>query len=162
MISRAMREHGLTPKQAEAVIRYTLDPEVIGNQTQTGLVVYDTINTDVARTLTHEALHKPAAQTYIQQLLEDSGVGVEVRSSILADIATNKARSTKTLTMKNAEGEVTSVQEIEADVPASVRLRAIAHANKIDGTTDTAAATVRIAEAEYSLQRKKLLRDAGR
>ena len=162
MISAGMREHGLTPKQAETAIRYTLDPDLIGNKTRTALETYNTNDDNIALQLANSALGKPKVQTYIASLLESKGMGIEVRSELLADIATGRTKNTKTLTMRNSAGEVTGTQEIESNTPVSVRLRAIAHADKIDGTTDTAAATVRVAEAEYSIQRNKLLREAGR
>ena len=161
MISRGMRDYGLTPKQAETAIRYTLDPDLIGNKTQTALKTYDTTNKDTAIQLATHALSKPKVQTYIQTLLEHAGFDNKVRSELLADIGKGR-KHIKTLTMRNSAGEITGTQEIESVTPDGVRLRAIAHADKIDGTTDTAAATVRVAEQEYSIQRKKLLKEAGR
>ena len=111
--------------------------------------------------IARETLRKPMVRSYVQELLEKANFGVEVRASLLADIGHGRTKSNKTLTMRNSAGEITSTQTIESDIPPSVRLRAIAHADKIDGTTDKAGAEVRLAEQEYSTLRKKLLAEAG-
>ena len=112
--------------------------------------------------MAYETLRKPHVKNYVQELLDENGLGIEVRSGLLAQLAHGTTKNKKTLTQHDKSGEIVSIQTIESDVPASVRLRALAHADKIDGTTDKAAAVVRLAEAEYSSLRRKLLKEAGR
>lgn len=160
-IYAAVDQFGLTPKQAELVLRYLYDEKTSGNKVQSSLLTYNTTNYETARHMADETLRKPTVVTYMQQLLEDADFGVEVRSRLLADIARNATKQIKHIVQRNKDNEIVSTQEITSDVAPSVRLKAIAEANRIDGTLDRTQAAVRIAEREYSAQRKRLLRDAG-
>ena len=160
-IARAREKHGLTEKQAEFAIRYATDPETAGNKTASGLAVYNTTVHEHARQLAWDALRKPHVRTYLQELLERVDFGVEVRSTLLSDIATGKTRTRSTQTQRDGSGNVTAVSETETEAPLGVRLKAIDLANKLEGRYTQADATVRVAEREYNVLRSKLLRDAG-
>ena len=151
----------MTRKQSELAVRYITDETAAGNKTESGLLAYNTKNRDTARIMAYETLRKPHVRGYVEELLEKADFGVEVRSSLLSELGHGRVTSTKTLTQRNKSGEIIGTQTIVADVPASVRLKALSEGNKIDGTADKAAAEVRIAEREYTAQRKKLLREAG-
>lgn len=160
-IARAVEDNGLTPKQAELALRYVLDEDTSGNKTKSALVTYDTESKDTAYNMARETLAKPGVRTYVQQLLEESGFGVEVRSAQIARIGTGNLKTTKVLTHRDKDGEVTGTQEITAEVPASVQLKAIVEANKLEGRHEQAQASIRLAEREYTAQRKKLIKEAG-
>ena len=96
-IARAVELHGLTPKQAKLAHEY-VNGEHAGIKVQAALAAYDTTSTENARQMAYETLRKPHVQSYMQQLLEQSGIGDEVRTGLLADIARGKSRSTKTVT----------------------------------------------------------------
>ena len=152
---------GLTPKQAKLVAHYVADTETVGNKTQSALKAYDTVNHDTARLIATDTLRKPTVRTYMQQLLESLDMGVEVRSKLLGDMAKGTLKTRKKVTQRDRDGTVVATQEIESDVAPSVRLKALAEMNKLDGSTEIAAAEVRIAEREYTAHRKQLLKDAG-
>ena len=160
-IARAVEKNGLTPKEAEFVIRYATDPDTAGNKTESALAVYNNATRVGAYQHAYETLGKPHIRTYLQEILERSNFGVEVRSTLLSDIATGKTRTRSTQTQRDGSGNVTAVSETETEAPLGVRLKAIDLANKLEGRYTQADATVRVAEREYNALRSKLLRDAG-
>lgn len=160
-IARGVEEFNLTPMQAKLALRYVLDRDTAGKKTQSGLATYSTESNDVAYHMAHATLRKPHVRTYVQHLLDEAGFGTEVRSGRLARIGMGKLQTKKELVHKNKNGEVVSTQEIISDVPASVQLKAIAEANKVEGRYEQASAEIRIVEREYSTLRKKLMKGAG-
>lgn len=96
---------------------------------------------------------KPKIQSYIEQVMEDLGVGVKDRVQKLRDIS--NLEYTKTTIFKR-NGKITGEKE-ESPSPTEA-IRAIDTLNKMDGTYEKRRIEGELAKGEYELQRKELLK----
>ena len=148
----------LTLKQKGFAKAYTdiENPVTFSNATQSVKLAYNIDNNKTASVIGTENLGKLSIQNEIQEIMERQGIGIEQRSSKLAQYITHADPSLPQVTRTYKDGD-TTVQETTKPISAAGLAKLFDLANKTEGLYNKARVAESLAKREYAKLADSLL-----